>query len=61
MTKEELWLRENEKLYPPRFIITVRESSPAENCYAVFKFQGATEPIIKRIILAKGKVQSMIL
>lgn len=54
MSVEELQLKEKQKLYPPRFVATVRGSSTAEDSKAVFTFEGATRKISREIILAKG-------
>ena len=54
MSLQELQLREATKLYPPRFVITTHGSSAAEDSRVVFTFEGATEEIIKEIILPKG-------
>jgi len=56
MRLEELQLREDMKLYPPRFLIRVSGSAAAENSRAIFTFQGAVETIVKEVILNKGKV-----
>ena len=58
MDEENLKLRESLKLYPPRFVILFKDTSSAEDCYAVFKFQGATESIEKKILLTEGIVHS---
>ena len=55
---ETLELRERLKMYPPRFVISFKDTSSAEDCYAVFKFQGATESIEKKILLTKGIIHS---
>ena len=44
------------ELYPPRFVITFNGSSTAEDCHTEFRFQGATEEIVKEIILTTGIV-----
>ena len=54
MSEDDLKLREEEMLYPPKFVITVRGSSSAEDSKVNFTFEGATEEIIKEVILAKG-------
>ena len=51
MDKEVLELREEQKLYPPKFVITVRRSHTAKDSYVDFRFQGATREIFKRISL----------
>ena len=56
MTKEQLQLSEHQKLYPPRFVITVTESSAAKDSLVVFTFEGATQEIVKQISLTKGIV-----
>lgn len=53
---EELQLREDMKLYPPRFVVNVCGSAAAENSRAIFTFQGAIKTIVKEVILNKGKV-----
>ena len=57
-----LELKEERKLYPPNFEITVRRSHTAEDSYVDFIFQGATEEIVKRISLntAKGIIFRLI-
>ena len=54
---EYLEFKEEEKLYPPKFVITVRRSRTAEDSHVDFTFQGATQEIVKRISLntTKGK------
>ena len=54
MSVEELQLREDRKLYPPRFVVAVNGSSAVKDSMAVFRFEGATEKISKEIILTKG-------
>ena len=56
MSIEELQLSEHKKLYPPRFVITVTESSTAEDSLVSFTFKGASEEIVKKISLTKGIV-----
>ena len=56
MSIEQLQLAERQKLYPPRFVITVTESSAAEDSLVVFTFEGATQEIVKKISLTKGIV-----
>ena len=51
---ETLELRERLKMYPPRFVISFKDTSSAEDCYVVFKFEGAVESIEKKILLSKG-------
>ena len=51
MDKDVLELREEQKLYPPKFVITVRRSRTAKDSYVDFTFQGATREIFKRISL----------
>ena len=53
MSKEDLQLRESTKLYPPRFVFKIRGSSTAGEPKALFIFEGATEEIVKEIILPK--------
>ena len=57
MSVEELQLREYKKLYPPRFVIRTRGSSAAEDSLVTFTFEGATEEIVREIILSKGSSQ----
>ena len=54
MNREELKLREDTMLYPPKFVVKIRGSSVAECPKAIFKFEGATKEIIKAIFLDKG-------
>jgi len=56
MNENELILKERMNLYPPRFVVRIRESSSAEDSKAVFTFEGATEKIVKEVILTKGIV-----
>jgi len=51
MTIEALKLREQEKLYPPKFIIMARRTNTAEYCRMDVRFQGATREIVKGIPL----------
>ena len=51
MSAKELQLREEHKLYPPRFAISIRRSSAAKNSHMVFTFEGATEKIVKNIMI----------
>ena len=57
MSVKDLQLREDKKLYPPRFVIRTRGSSAAEDSLVTFTFEGATEEIVKEIILSKGSSQ----
>ena len=52
---DDLTLREHASLYPPRFILNTA-SSTAHNSKAVFTFEGATEEIVKEVILTTGIV-----
>ena len=54
MSAEDLILKERMNLYPPRFVITIGASSSAKDSKAVFTFEGATEEIVKEVILTKG-------
>ena len=54
MSAEELQLKERMNLYPPRFVFKISASSTAEESKAVFTFEGATEEIVKEVILTKG-------
>ena len=56
MSVNELKLKEEKNLYPPRFVITITGSNTAEDSQAVFTFQGATEEIVKEFSLTKGIV-----
>ena len=56
MNIQELQLSEHQKLYPPRFVITVTKSSAAEDSLVVFTFEGATQEIVKKISFTKGIV-----
>ena len=60
MSKEELQLSEHMKLYPPRFVVKIKGSNNAVDSKAVFTFEGATEEIVKEIILTKGVVHNVI-
>ena len=60
MDKDELQAREDTRLYPPRFVITVGRSCPAPDSCVVFRFKGATEPIVKEVILTKGMLNSIL-
>ena len=60
MSKEELQLSERMKLYPPRFVVKIKGSNNAVDSKAVFTFEGATEEIVKEIILTKGVVHNVI-
>lgn len=55
MSVEDLQLGEYQKVYPPRFVITVRGSTTAKDSHAVFTFTGATDEFVKEIIFTKGK------
>ena len=61
MNEEYLKLKEDNKLYPPRFVITVRRSSTAMDSYVDFTFQGATREIVKRISLTKGTLVDLMI
>ena len=54
MTMEELHLSEKRKLYPPRFVIKIQGSNVLQNSPLAFKFEGATEEIVKEVIFTKG-------
>ena len=54
MKLDDLQTRQNIKLYPPRFVVTVKETSDARDSKAVFTFEGTINPIVKEIILARG-------
>ena len=57
MSEDDLTLKECMKLYPPRYrIVRIRASSTAEDSKALFTFEGATEEIVKQVILTKGIV-----
>lgn len=56
MSMDDLTLREHASLYPPRFILKMTASSTADNSKAVFTFEGATEEIVKEVILTTGIV-----
>ena len=56
MSLDNLTLREHASLYPPRFILKITASSTAHNSKAVFTFEGATEEIVKEVILITGIV-----
>ena len=60
MSTEELKLCENERLYPPRFVVTIRGLSSAKDSCVAFTFEGATTKIVKKSILnTKGIVYVM--
>lgn len=59
MSEDDLKLREDNKLYPPKFIITVRRSSAAGNSHVDITFEGATRKIVKRFSLTTGIVSMM--
>ena len=61
MSEEYLKLKEDNKLYPPRFVITIRRSSSAMDSYVDFTFQGATRQIVKRISLTKGTLVGLMI
>ena len=54
MNKDDLILKERMNLYPPRFVFKISATSTAEDSKAVFTFEGATEEIVKEVILTKG-------
>ena len=54
MSEDNIKLKEDQMLYPPMFVIKVRGSSSAENSKVIFTFEGATEKIVKEVILTKG-------
>lgn len=56
MSVEDIRLREDNKLYPPRFEIMVIRSSAAEDSHVDIRFRGATREIVKRFSLTKGIV-----
>ena len=56
MTIEELQLREATRLYPPRFVIKIQGSNVVKDLALAFKFEGATEEIVKGVIFTKGIV-----
>ena len=58
MRPDELQVREEKKLYPPRFVITVRRSCAAPDSRVVFRFEGATRQIVKDVILPPGIVHT---
>ena len=61
MSVDYLKLKEDNKLYPPRFVVTVLRSSTATDSFVDFTFQGATQEIVKRIRLTKGTVVDVII
>ena len=61
MSVDYLKLKEDNKLYPPRFVVTVIRSSTATDLFVDFTFQGATQEIVKRIRLTKGTVVDVII
>ena len=58
MRPDELQVREETKLYPPRFVITGRRSCAAQDSRVVFRFKGATRQIVKDVILTPGIVHT---
>ena len=56
MSVRELQLNEHLNLYPPRFVFKTSASSTANDSKAVFTFEGATEEIVKEVILSKGTI-----
>ena len=54
MSAEELRFMERKRLYPPRFVVTIRRSSTVRDSTVVFTFEGAAEEIVKEVILTKG-------
>ena len=54
MTMGELRLREAYRFYPPRFVVTIQGSNVVEDSAVAFKFEGATEEIVKEVIFTKG-------
>ena len=56
MSVEDIRLREDNKLYPPRFEIMVIRSSAAEDSHVDIRLRGATREIVKRFSLTKGIV-----
>ena len=54
MSKEDLQLSEDKKLYPPRFVITVTGSNCVENSHVAFIFEGGIQEFSKEISLTKG-------
>ena len=54
MNIEELQLCEARRLYPPRFVVTIRRSSTVRDSTVVIIFEGATEKIVKEVIFTKG-------
>ena len=61
MSVDYLTLKEDNKLYPPRFVVTVLRSSTATDSFVDFTFQGATQEIVKRFTLTKGTVVDVII
>ena len=61
MSVDYLTLKEDNKLYPPRFVVTVLRSSTATDSIVDFTFQGATREIVKRFTLTKGTVVDVII
>ena len=61
MSVDYLKLKEDNKLYPPRFVVTVLRSSTATDSFVDFTFQGATQEIVKRFTLTKGTVVDVII
>ena len=57
MSEDDLILKERMNLYPPRFAVGIGASSTAEDSKAVFTFEGATEKIVKEVLLTKGIIR----
>ena len=56
MSAEELRFMEGKRLYPPRFVVKIGGSSAVKDSTLAFKFEGATEEIVKQVIFTKGIV-----
>ena len=56
MTIKELQLREETRLYPPRFVLKIQGSNVVKDSALAFKFEGATQEIVKKVIFTKGIV-----
>ena len=56
---KDLILKERLNLYPPRFVVKISASNTAEDSKAVFTFEGATEEVVKEVILTKGIIQTI--
>jgi len=54
ISSEDLPLLEEEYLYPPRFIVGVKQGVTATSCIVNFYFKGAAELIQRGMVLTDG-------